>query len=121
MAIIVDVTLISGRRVSLKADFDASLQSLTKRERRALRVSNGRLFSSSGTFLDGDTRLRAARFQIGGCLTLQVGQMHICGDNFCFAAILGDGSAVGWGSAYAGGDSSAVQDQLKNVQEIQAS
>ena len=38
-----------------------------------------------------------------------------------FAAILGDGSVVTWGEACNGGDSSAVQDQLKNVQQIQAS
>ena len=38
-----------------------------------------------------------------------------------FAAILADGSVVTWGSAYHGGDSSSVQDQLKDVQQIQAS
>ena len=37
-----------------------------------------------------------------------------------FAAILSDGSVVTWGDAELGGDSSAVQDQLKNVQQIQA-
>ena len=35
-----------------------------------------------------------------------------------FAAILGDGSAVTWGKAEYGGDSSAVQDQLKNATQI---
>ena len=38
-----------------------------------------------------------------------------------FAAILGDGSVVTWGNAASGGDRSSVQDQLKNVQQIQAS
>ena len=38
-----------------------------------------------------------------------------------FAAILGDGSVVTWGDADFGGDSSAVQDQLRDVQQIQAS
>ena len=38
-----------------------------------------------------------------------------------FAAILSDGSVVTWGDAELGGDSSAVQDRLKNVQLIQAS
>ena len=37
-----------------------------------------------------------------------------------FAVILGDGSLVTWGAA-AGGDSSGVGDQLKHVQQIQAS
>ena len=37
-----------------------------------------------------------------------------------FAAILGDGSVVTWGSAWHGGDSRDVQDQLNNVVQIQA-
>ena len=45
---------------------------------------------------------------------------HIRASDFAFAAILGDGSVVTWGDAGHGGDSSAVQDQLKNVQKIQA-
>ena len=38
-----------------------------------------------------------------------------------FAAILLDGSVVTWGGQDFGGDSRAVQDQLKGVQQIQAS
>ena len=37
-----------------------------------------------------------------------------------FAAILVDGSVVTWGDADCGGDGTAVRDQLKNVQQIQA-
>ena len=37
-----------------------------------------------------------------------------------FAAILADGSVVTWGMPRHGGDCSAVQDQLRNVQQIQA-
>ena len=35
-----------------------------------------------------------------------------------FAAILADGSVVTWGDARFGGDSSAVQDQLRDVQQM---
>ena len=121
MAIVVDITLISGQRVSLEADPTASVQSLAERARRALGVGRGRLFTSSGSFLDGDTQLGAANLQTGDCLMLQVGTVRIHGRYTCFAAILGDGSVVTWGSASYGGDSSYVQDQLKNVQQIQAS
>ena len=38
-----------------------------------------------------------------------------------FAAILSDGSVVTWGDADSGGDSTAVQDQLKDVQKIKSS
>ena len=57
-----------------------------------------------------------------------VQQIQSCGNElapgFCgsaFAAILGDGSVMTWGPADYGGDSRAVQEQLKNVQQIQSS
>eukprot|EP00435_Cladocopium_sp_Y103_P009112 s248_g2.t1 len=37
-----------------------------------------------------------------------------------FAAIMADGSVVAWGQPECGGNSSAVRDQLRNVQQIQA-
>ena len=40
--------------------------------------------------------------------------------DFAFAALRADGSVVTWGDAATGGDSSAVQDQLRGVQQIQA-
>ena len=46
--------------------------------------------------------------------------MQVQATRYAFAAILGDGSVVTWGDAHFGGDSSAVRDQLKNVQQIQA-
>ena len=110
MAIVVDVTLLSGQRVSLEADLTASVQSLSERARRALGAGRGRLFTSDGSILDGDAKLEAARLQTGDCLTLQVGTMRIVGNTWSFAAILGDGSVVTWGSAHQGGDSSSAQE-----------
>ena len=46
---------------------------------------------------------------------------QVQGSGGAFAAILSDGSVVTWGSVGHGGDSTAVQDQLKNVKQIQAS
>jgi len=37
-----------------------------------------------------------------------------------FAALLADGSVITWGKPELGGDSSAVQDQLRNVQQLHA-
>ena len=42
------------------------------------------------------------------------------GGNSAFAAILADGSVVTWGKPNYGGDSSRVQNQLRNVQQISA-
>ena len=121
MAIVVDVTLISGQRVSPEADCTTSVQSLAERARRVLGVGRGRLLSVSGSILDRDAKLGAPNLYTGDCLTLQVGTVRIVGDGKSFAAILEDGSVVAWGTSYDGGDSSSVQDQLKNVQQIQAS
>ena len=40
---------------------------------------------------------------------------------YAFAAILADGSVVTWGDPVYGGDSSAVQEQLKGVLQVQSS
>ena len=37
-----------------------------------------------------------------------------------FAAVLDDGSVVTWGNAEKGGDSSDVEERLKDVQQIQS-
>ena len=46
------------------------------------------------------------------------GVQHIKASELAFAAILTDGSVVTWGEAHYGGDSRAVQDQLKGVQQL---
>ena len=103
---------------------------------------------SSGGVLNLRSPIKGARLQDGDSLVLQVGSVQvqaagsafaaILGDGTCdvqdqllgvqhiqasckaFAAILGDGSVVTWGDPAFGGDSSAVKEQLKNVQQIQA-
>ena len=59
-----------------------------------------RIISSVGAFHDGSVAQKGSKAS---------------------AALLGDGSVVTWGAADLGGDSSLVQDQLKNVQQIAAS
>ena len=61
------------------------------------------------------------RLQTGDCLTLQVGTLRICYGLNRFAAILGDGFVVTRGNSEGGGDLSSVQDQLKDVKQIQVS
>ena len=45
---------------------------------------------------------------------------HIQASDVAFAAILTGGSVVTWGDPEYGGDSRAVKDQLRGVQQIQA-
>ena len=77
--------------------------------------------------LDGAQTITEARLMSGDVLTLHVKQVQLKATRpggfsvGAFAAILGDGSVVTWGGPGFGGDSSAVQEQLRDVQQIQAS
>ena len=116
MSLTFEVSLISGKAVSLQAHGDDSVESLMVRAQRALGVGRGRLMDSAGSILDGAAPLKTARYKEP--VRLQIRRVDMCCGKQAFAAILGDGSVVSWGAA--GGNSSAVQDQLKNVQQIPA-
>ena len=120
MSLTLEVSLVSGKTVSLQTHGDESVESLKVRAQRALGVGKGRLLSSTGSVLDGGAVVKKARLQQAEPLSLQVRRVDICAKKGAFAAILGDGSVVTWGDADCGGDSSGVQDQLKNVQQVQA-
>ena len=64
----------------------------------------------------GDTGVRN-----GDWLTMHISRVQASAADSAFAAILCNGSVVTWGNAADGGDSSDVQDQLKHVQQIEAS
>ena len=94
------------------------MEAIKRRAQAALEVGTGRLVSSSGRILDGAFTVREAGLQSGDVLTLQVWKVQICGCAGAIAAVASDGSVVTWGRADCGGDSRAVQDQLKNVQQL---
>ena len=116
----VGVSLLSGKTVSVETAQDASVHTLLLRAQAALGVGRGRLLDSSGIRLPEQATVKEAGLHSQSSLTLQVGQVQVRGVGAAFAAILGDGSVETWGDAYCGGDSSALQDQLENVQQIQS-
>ncbi|OLQ01444.1 E3 ubiquitin-protein ligase HERC2 [Symbiodinium microadriaticum] len=125
MSICIDVHLLSGKHASVEVEADASVESLKLRAQSALAVPNKcRLLNSSGEVLDAAQAVTEAELRSGDVLTLHVNQVQLkaaSGLGFsAFAALLGDGSVATWGHAGPGGDSSAVQDQLRDVQQIQA-
>ena len=125
----VQVGLLSGRAVALDAEQDEEVASFKHRAQTALGVGRGRLLNSSSDVLDGYASLSTAGVKNGDLLTWLLTQetQVVCNhkpepDEVCaFAAILDDGSVVTWGDLDYGGDSTAVQDELRNVQQIQAS
>ena len=118
MPLLIQVSLLSGRTVSLEAEPDEPVKALRGKAQKALAVGTGRLLDSS--VLDAATALKESGLQSGDTLTLKLSSFQVRGHGSAFAAILGDGSVVTWGDADDGGDSSAVQAQLKDVQQIKA-
>ena len=121
MSVVVDVGLISGRTVSVEARLDESVATLKQRAQTALAIGKGRLLDASGGLLDDKQTVEEAKLETGTSLTLQLQKVQIRACECAFAAILVDGSVITWGHQAYGGDSRALQDQLKGVQQIQAS
>eukprot|EP00439_Symbiodinium_sp_Y106_P030429 s6148_g3.t1 len=121
MSTTVEVSLLSGKTATVQAGLDETVETLMQRAQIALGVGKGRLLDSSGVVLDGCAETLNSGIQNGDSLTFHVSEVCIQSTLFSFAALLGDGSVVTWGDAAFGGDNSAVQGQLKNVQRIQAS
>ena len=119
--ITLEVSLLSGKTATVQAGLDETVETLTQRAQIALGVGKGRLLNSSGVVLDGCEETKSSRIQNGDSLTFHVNGVQTQSTSSAFAALLGDGSVVTWGDPSSGGDSSAVQGQLKNVLQIQAS
>ena len=111
---------MSGRTTSLEAELDATVETIKRRAQAALEVGTGRLVNSSGRILNGAFTVREAGLESGDALTLQVWKVQIRGCAGAMAAVASDGSVVTWGHADRGGDSRAVQDRLKNVQQLRS-
>ena len=121
MAISVEIGLLSGKKATVKAGLDEEVETLITQAQAAFGVGRGRLVDSSGGVLDASVPIKDSKVQNGDFLTLHISRIQICATERAFAAILGDGSVVTWGDAFRGGDSAEVQDQLKDVQQIQSS
>ncbi|OLQ06361.1 hypothetical protein AK812_SmicGene10361 [Symbiodinium microadriaticum] len=120
MSITLEVGLLSGKTATVEVGLDEDVKSLQRRAEIALEVGNGRLLDTSGNLLASCLPIKEARVKTGDSLTLHVSRLQLSANVCAFAAILGDGSVVTWGDAGSGGDSSVVQHQLNNVQQIQA-
>ena len=65
MSLAIEVSLISGKTVSLEAEADESVESLRLRAQSALGVGKGRLLNSTGDILDGEALVKRARLETG--------------------------------------------------------
>eukprot|EP00439_Symbiodinium_sp_Y106_P019093 s2984_g2.t1 len=85
-----------------------------------LGLSRIKVVTSRGTVLGGAATLQEAGIEDGEALAVVVKDIEIVGtyDGRAFAMIGRDGSVVTWGQDSLGGDSTEVQHQLRNVQQI---
>ena len=122
----IEVALISGRTVQVPARAESTLKEVKLLAQSALQTGMGVLRDSTGEIVDERQTVGAAGLKQTDVLTLQVRQTMVARTRFTFAAMLGDGSVVTWGPMLnlfgesCGADSSAAQQQLRNVQHIQA-
>eukprot|EP00439_Symbiodinium_sp_Y106_P045416 s280_g5.t1 len=121
MSLTVKVSLVSGKTVSLKTNPNDSVESLQLRAQSALGVGGSvRLLNCAGGVLKGRDTVRKAGLQNEDLLTLYARRVEVCSTRVAFAAILEDSSVRTWGHPDFGGDCSAVQHQLTDVRQIQA-
>ena len=125
MPITLHVSLLSGRTVPIETQLDVDVRAFKRRAQRALSVGEGRLVHSNGSVLDEAMTIQDSELVNGDFLSLQMQPIQMQAarafKHGAFAGVLGDGSVLAWGRADYGGDSSAVQDQLRNLQHVQAS
>ena len=118
----ISVALPNGHAELLSLPPSSTVQDLKAEAHRAFGRKHLRLITAKNRVLvDPDKTLEEAEVEDGECLTALVLQPQLAATNSAFALWChGDSAVVTWGNPRSGGDSSAVQDQLKGVQQIQA-
>ena len=119
----INVALLNGNPELLTLPPSSTVQDVRTKAERAFGKKYLKLVTAKNRVLvDPNTTLEEAEIQDEECLTALVLQPQLAATNRAFALWChGDSAMVTWGSASSGGDSSAVRDQLKGVQQIQAS
>ena len=119
----VQLALLNGHAYELRSLLPSSwVQVLRMGAQRAFGQKHLRLITGEKRVLvNFEQTLEEAQIKDGECLTVLVLQPQLAATSKAFALWChGDSAIVTWGGAEFGGDSSAVQDQLRDVQQIQA-
>ena len=116
------VALPNGHAELLTLLPSSTVQDLRTRAQQAFGKKHLRLVTAENRVLNNlEQTIEEAEIEDGECLTALVLQPQLAGTRGAFALWChGDSTIVTWGNPHCGGDSSAVRDQLKGVQQIQA-
>ena len=117
-----NVVLPNGDAELLTLSPSSTVQEVRTKAEQAFGKKYLRLITAKNRVLDDpDKTLQEAEIEDGECLTALVLQPQLAATKTAFALWChGDSAVVTWGDARFGGDSSAVRDQLRGVQQIQA-
>ena len=118
----INVALPDGHAELLTLLPSSTLQELKTAAQQVFGKMHLRLITAKNRVLvNFEQTLEEAEIEDGECLTALVLQPQLAATEGAFALWChGDSMIVTWGDEYRGGDSSAVQDQLRGVKQIQA-
>ena len=118
----INVALPNGHTELLALPPSSTVQDVRTKTQQAFGKKYLRLITAKNRVLvDFERTLEEAEIEDGECLTALVLQPQLAATGGAFALwCRGDSAIVTWGDAGSGSDSSAVRDQLKGVQQIQA-
>ena len=119
----VQITLLNGHAYEIQSLLpSSSVRVLRMAAQRAFGQKHLRLITGEKRVLvNFEQTLQEAQIKDGECLTVLVLQPQLAATREAFALWChGDSAIITWGGADFGGDSSAVQYQLRGVQQIQA-
>ena len=116
------VLLPSGQGHSISIAKDSTLSDLKVAVQEALGRGFLRLVTADGQFLDPKSNLplHMAGIHDGDSVTAIAQSPGITATNAAFALWCCNSGVVTWGDTDGGADSSTVQDQLRNVQQIRS-
>ncbi|CAE7229205.1 unnamed protein product, partial [Symbiodinium sp. CCMP2592] len=118
----VHVTLFSSKSVCVWASADDTVNKLRLKAQKELLVGLAGLVAPNGELLRGLDTLRQSNLRSGDMVyaTVRPATLASTRQSMAFALMRSDGSVVTWGPGDRGGDSSAVQDRLRDVEQIVA-
>ena len=119
----VQVALLNGHTYKLESLLPSStVQDLRMAAQRAFGQKHFKLVTGEKRLLvNPEETLEEAEIKDGECLTALILKPQLAATEHAYALWChGDSTIVTWGDADCGGDSSAVQDQLRGVQQMQA-
>ena len=121
MPISVTVNLLSGIHATVLMHEDETVADLRQKAQAALGRPVGKFIGTSGTLSSTSGTLAQAGIRDGDTVTAVQQTVAVAATRSAFALIRADGTVVTWGCRRNGGDSSAVQHRLYDVQQIAAS